>query len=392
MSSSEFQSYVNYLSTVMPTMAFYSSAILTPFGLLGCILSAIIFFANKTLNKTNMGYLYGWLAVFSLFSLLTEYILGGFVTGLPNMISFSSISNVTCKLNIFLIRICPHMASWFQAYITFDRFIQLKYPSKAFMFKKKRTINVFIALMVLFVCAVNMSNLFNSIVEIQISSSSSSIQNRTIQLNDSTTLPSAKTNMTNQTTTIKFCTASSQVSFASDIISAAMRTWLPFVLIASFNVMSIRLLTESGKRANLQISNDARSRREKDFTRVVLKLSFIFFAMNFPLSAVWVILNCYRSFTSPATSALVIACINIASRCSMILAYGYQSLTFYLNFTFNITFRGEVLKFFGKKLDLDELSTKDHTREREAQQLKTMPTKTATITTTKTRGLTAARK
>ena len=277
---------INNLNAVSSAIGFYSSAILTSIGIVGCTISSTIFFFNKPLNKTSMGYLYGWLSLFSLSSLLTDYFLTFLNSVIDNLNLMSTSANL-CRLMYYFIRICPHLASWFNLYYT--------------------------------------------------------LVSRTITLTQNQTTAANETILVNRTITSGSCTIPSAASFAADIVSAAMRTWLPFVFIILFNLLAIRALNESGKRAQTAHTSDARTRREKEFAQVVLKLSLIFFLMNFPLSASWVISNCYKAIAQPQ-SQFTLACLNLFSRCSLVSAYAYQSLTIYLNFTFNSIFKREIIK------------------------------------------------
>lgn len=345
--------YANYLNSLSTQISFYNSAVTTTIGLASCLVSALIFFFNRSLNRTNMGYLYGWLSVLNFLALVPEYVFTGFLPGVS--IALINASDAMCKLALYSIRVTTHMSSFWQAYISCERYIQMRYPTKATLLKRKSFINVVLVSLLLLICSINGINFLYGFTDFLVGSVTIS-SNRTVPFND--TFSSSQLVNITVPIVIKICSVSQINAFISDMVSAAMRTWLPFVFIITFNVLSIRLLVQSGRRVagTAQAFNDSRSRREKEFSRTVNKLSLIFFLLNFPLSISWVLLNFYRTFM-PNPLPLNLAILSMLNRVGLVLAYWHQSLTLVINILFNNAFRSEFMRLIGCRSLLKDAST-----------------------------------
>ena len=336
-----------YLNYIISQIGLYFSGILEPIGIISCLICAAVFFLNKNLNKTNMGILYGYLSAVTFSSMLADYLVGNFLLYLPSFSPFMNRSDTWCQTSYFLLRVTAHSASWLQAYISFDRLVQIKYPAKMSLLKNKLYINLVVLTLISLIFLANMGNWFLFVRETTKTDAAASIQNQTSfydeRKNQTTTNETIWLNRTRVVS--RACSGSAQVLLVTDVMSSVMRTWFPFVFLITFNVWSIRLLSASSKRVQATSTsspNEARSRREKEFTRTVHKLSAIFFFTNFPLSASWVCLNFYRSF-APDPSPTVIAGLGVMVRSTLALANGYQASTFFINLAFNKLFRQELL-------------------------------------------------
>lgn len=341
MSSASSLAYMSYLSSITNAIAFYSSAIINPIGILFSIIAAVIFFSSKSLNKTNMGYLYGLLSLSAAFSLSLDFLLSSFVNLLPYFgaltflagpLSFQN--NTWCRLSYYLTRLSSQMFSWLHAYISFDRLIQLKFPARFNWWNSRLVINFILLVILLLIVFINWPNLNYYVADVALAT-----LNQTISIRNGSQL------LYNRTVpiviTTKYCLSDQSNSLASDLISASMRTWIPLALIVLFNALTTRSLAKSSVRVNSK-SNQARQRRERKFTRTVMKMSFIFFGFNFPLSVSWIVLNAYRACCSSTAATVGIVEILLFNKLTIIIANLYQAKTALFSLIFNSLFRKEM--------------------------------------------------
>ena len=324
------QAYVNYINNVSNMFSLYFSGIAFTLGIVFNIISAIVFFTSKNLNKTRMGYLYGMLCLVDTLSLISNVLWIQFLPYIDAKYSFRLISDLTCKFNFFLNRTIVFTSSWLQCYISLDRWIDIRYPRRFKALSSYRTINLIIFGIIVAMCLIASENFFYTLTP---STKTTLVTNKT--LNGSTYLVS-----TVKTTTWT-CTSSSTFLFVAQIISATMRTWIPLVFLMVINVLTIRIMMRSRRRVSGSSDKQFYSAKERQFTVTVLTLNGIFFLLNFPLSIYW-ILNSIFNYFPTSVSARFLANLNLFYIISLSMAYFYHALTFFINIAFNSIFRQEI--------------------------------------------------
>jgi hypothetical protein len=130
MSSSQ-SDYIKYLNNVSNGISYYYLMITFPLGILGNLISLYIYTRPNLNRKTNTGFLYTWLCVFNLLSIL-QYV---FLTRSSSLFNFTI--NLPCGVVNFLRRTIFNWLSWMQVYISFDRFMAVYFPTKLIFMSKK---------------------------------------------------------------------------------------------------------------------------------------------------------------------------------------------------------------------------------------------------------------
>jgi len=123
--------YIAYLNAVSNGIVYYYLMITFPLGLLGNVVSLYIYMRPNLNRKTNTGFLYAWLCILNLFSIL-NYV---FIT--RSSILFNFTIGLPCGVAIYIRRTVFNLISWMQVFISFDRLIAVTFPSKVPIMSKK---------------------------------------------------------------------------------------------------------------------------------------------------------------------------------------------------------------------------------------------------------------
>lgn len=305
------ESQYSYVENATIALNFYFSAAILPFGMIFNGLSSLIF-NRQRLNKTTMGFLYGHLTVIDSISLLTGLVLVQFLPSLNINVMFES--NVVCKLGQFTLRVVQNLSSWIQVLISLDRYLNVCHPNRFLAMRKRKTLALIMLGTTLFVLAINVENLFFYVTRRQVF---------VVDLNT--------------TFVVKRCTADPAITFASDLITAFMRTWIPFCVMAFFSWRTTRQLWLSKKR----ILRTDSLKRERQFSLTVMLFNVLFFSFNAPVSISLILTNVYKYFPALTTPEAIQA-LELFKSISFSFSYFYQSITFFVNFLFNKIFRQEV--------------------------------------------------
>nr|QVK45687.1 G protein-coupled receptor [Proales similis] len=292
----------------------YFSFIGSPIGVVLNMISFYVF-SRPSLNKTNMGFLYMWQSAVDIILLL----LSTFVFASTRLygVSFIDASDFLCRVLTFLRRFILHASSWMTLFITFDRFMAVRLPTKLTELRKNKLhLSLVILAMFALIALVDVENLFYYLEQTEVVRG-------------------------NQTTVRSVCTASPLVYALSDIISIVMRTYVPFVLMTVFDALIVRRIVQSKNK-----SNRSSGRREKHFTAVVLAYNCVFFALNFPLSVIYIFTTIYN-LAHIELDPLPNAKFNTVFLSFVVLSLFMQAASFVFNFILNHLFRNEVLAIFG---------------------------------------------
>nr|QVK45686.1 G protein-coupled receptor [Proales similis] len=304
---------MNQLNNISSSLFNYMAIIVCPVGVVLNMFSFYVF-SRPRLNKTNMGFLYRWQSAVDIALLLiTTFVMNSFnVFG----ISFANTSDFLCRFLTFLRRFILHASSWMTLFITFDRFMAVRLPTKLTELRKNKLhLSLVILAMFALIALVDVENLFYYLEQTELVRG-------------------------NQTTVRSVCTASPLVYALSDIISIVMRTYVPFVLMTVFDALIVRRIVQSKNK-----SNRSSGRREKHFTAVVLAYNCVFFALNFPLSVIYIFTTIYN-LAHIELDPLPNAIFRTAFTSTVVLAFFMQATSFVFNFTLNYLFRNEILIIF----------------------------------------------
>ena len=232
-------------------------------------------------------------------------------------VNYAATSDLSCKLNSFLLRVFPHLISWLNVMMSVDRMTSVLYPNLYLLVKTNKficlaSVCVFIAL-----CMVNSINLWFKVMIVQ------RIFNPA----------------TNSTLVIRDCT-SEGLTQTRDLIGIVMRTLLPFTCMFVSNTALIVGLWRQKRR----MLNMTRSlMREFNFCVSVLAQNGLFILSLAPHSAAVIFQYTFIYYTSSTAnnSTRMFALINLAVICGICLSTYTVGYTFVVNLVFNRLFRKE---------------------------------------------------
>ncbi len=300
----------------------YLSLTVFPIGILLNAFSLYIF-SRPRLNKTNMGILNRWQLVIDIFLLAASAFVYRHHTILfPT--SFYLYSSTTCGLLTFMRRFTLHSSSWMTTFIAFDRFLYVHVSRNLKFMKSRIKLCLILVAMFILVAIVDIENAFFYLTIAE------AVKNMT----------DFSTNQTRQVSSVsKTCTASPEVSIASDIVSICLRTYFPTLIMVILDTYMIVDLRRSKKR----LSGSIRSKKETQFTFTVILSNILFFLFNSPLSVAYFVGYGLRGTGQPNK---VIEIYNFVFGLTLNIALLHQSLEFFIIVSINKLFRKELRKVF----------------------------------------------
>lgn len=109
-----------------------------PIGLLGNLISLLIFTRPNLNKKTNTGFLYSILCIVNIFT-IAEFT---FIANPQRFLYY--IVTLNCHMELFLQKSLHYLLSWMQVLICFDRFLLVIYPVKSKKMAKKVNFSILI--------------------------------------------------------------------------------------------------------------------------------------------------------------------------------------------------------------------------------------------------------
>jgi hypothetical protein len=307
-SSSSVESTIATLRSVSSIINTYSFYITTGIGLPFNLLSIFIF-TRPNLNKTNMGFLYGFKSAVDFNLIFTSIFVfrGNAYFGF----SMSTTSDFLCKLSTFLRRMLFHTSSMMCIVTTLDRFLFNIYPNRFSFVKKKLGMSIIIVAIFFTIGLANIPNLMFYLVV---------------------------------TNTTRSCTATNDVTISSDIISIFLRTFIPFGVMFTLNLIMLRKILK--QRSSL--TQTAISRKEHQFTIMVISFDLIFFFSNLPLALYYIFYNINLYLGTFTNNTLFRTQYTLVISATLALSFFDQTFAFFLNFALNKLFRQEILKLLSR--------------------------------------------
>jgi hypothetical protein len=315
----------NFYDKLTDSFSFYYTLIIPPTGLILNLFSIFIF-TRKSLNKINMGFIF-LIQTFAdclLILMLTVFLRSSILFG-ENL---ETASDIACKILTFSRRFFVHLSSWITVYITFDRFMFIKFPNRFAFLQDKKYIAIIIISIAMFLFLVDLESIFFFVNE-------------------------QKTFENNTTIIKKQCSALHSVSVASDIITIVFRSYLPLLLMLIIDIILVRHVFEAKRKLT---KSKLTSRKQLSFTLIVILSNFAFFTFNFPLSIAYILSNIYNYSGIKVESSYFIS-FNFYFQLAVYFSFLYQNFSFFIYFSFNSLFREEVLNLFRAKENKKTLST-----------------------------------
>ena len=123
--------YISYLNFVKVSVVRYFVLSTLPIGLIGNLVSIVVYSRPSLNKKTNTGFLYTLLCLSNLCVILY------FAFAFKSVEVFGYSISLPCGVSIFLYRSIWCFVPWFQAVACFDRFVLVVFPSKKKLMTKK---------------------------------------------------------------------------------------------------------------------------------------------------------------------------------------------------------------------------------------------------------------
>lgn len=315
------QAYVNNLKNLANSVNYYYSITIVPVGMVLNLLTIFVYSTGKLRKLTNnLSVFYIILGVYDILALSNSIL---FIQLLPTInIKLFNYSDELCKFISLWRRTVIQSPSWIQIIITLDRFRSVVCPSR-FGFMKNRLVLILMLASVFFVLMlVNLGHLWFYTVPVKTTVAEfNQTLNKTI----------------NKTTTSLLCTSSAHLATATDVMNVLLRSYIPFVIMFTLNIMLTRKFLQSKKNLNTKSS----MKKEYNFTMTVIGMNLTFFTLYTPWS-VWYIINQIVINTPGLQSNVLSANLNLFQSFAFSIAYLNNSFSFILNLVFNSLFRGQI--------------------------------------------------
>ena len=312
-SSNSSSSYDSDIINLDSKITYYFTIVSSAIGIPGNLISLIIFIRLALKSpKINMGLLYSCQTAIDLTALI--FILFAF-RGSPYLYGYlvTNINDSFCRVFMFLRRYMLQASSWMSVLISFDRFIFVIYQNRFQFMKNKLILSAIILSVMILVAIADIENFFYYI---------------------------SGTSMTSLYT----CIGSNAVTIASDIINMFLRTYIPMVLMVTFNSLMIYKIAKKDRSSQLGKKSSLK-KKEHHFTIAVFSCSVLFFICNFPLAIFFVFtdVNLYSGAfkNNPGLSDTFSFYTNVFIDVSLIV----QTCSIFMYMAFNKLFYKELITF-----------------------------------------------
>jgi hypothetical protein len=282
----------------------YSVISIISFGIIGNLISLLIFTRPCLNSKTNTGKLYTLLCVINLIAFVYVMIVRD-----PESFYFYNVQ-WPFETEHFIEIILLQILSWIKVLITFDRFVSVIYPIKGFRIMSKKW--------VLF------SIIFGMLIFILVVNSPYYIRVYTYTYGIETF-----------TATVGLMT--DEILITTETVNVLMQFFIPFLVMLSFDIKVIFRLRKS-KNGAKQSANNSKSSR---FTRNTLIIDFIYLFFNFPPTITYIYYVLTLIFNEIPMLAPVY--FEILSPLFKNFPHIYSSLLFILFIISNSIFRSELI-------------------------------------------------
>lgn len=286
-----------------------------------CNMMSIFIFSRLMRNKTNMGFFGICQSIIDIFVLVYIFLISR-STYLFH-INFSNTSDTSCRVLTYLRRVVLHVSSWMTVLTTFDRvvFILYGHRTKFNFMKSKRYLAAIILVILPVILILDTPNLF-------------------FYINKS-----------------KTCNTSLLALISSDIISILLRTYLPFLVMITLNLIMLRKIFK----LRTPMNQTCLSRKEYHFTVAVMVYDAYFFVLNFPLS-IYYIFNDINTFSdSFVNNTLFTAQYSLVSTFTVDLSLCIQTFSFFTYLFFNKLFKREFLHLIQRVFCVSSMNIKNTT-------------------------------
>ena len=307
----ETAAFIAYFSTIQHQYSFYSFLIVANVGFLVNFLNIITFILRgEKFSKNSMRFYNLLISTSNILALVASY-----VYLFPNtmgMQNFELISNISCILLSYALRVFLQLSSWLNVMTTLDRLICLTYPGRCKWSKDTRKLTVAALGLFLGLVLINLPNAWFK-------------------------LETQTTNAANET--LLLCTANANIVKLRDFLGVSMRFAVPFVLELLFNVVLIYTFIAQKKTLSICTRDMTREHR---FAFTILILNALYFVTDTPSIVMTILLNLsgFNQKIKPTTR--VQALMSLAYTFTLGLLLYRCTCLFFVNLLVNKVYRREM--------------------------------------------------
>lgn len=290
---------------------YYGSIILVPLGIILNALQFVVFATAKPFKHGNIGFLLSIFVSIETFSLAYSFIVYRYL--LNSGFDIQNENNFSCFTFIYFGRVVQQIPIYVQVFITFVNYLKVKYPFKFIFLRRKSMLLYSILIIIVFVCIINVPNLFYYFGYYDLNSNYS---NGKIQ-----------------------CTNSHVMSIFSNVSNLFTRCIFPACLMITLDF----LVGQTLKKSKMHLNKHDKLEKEKKFANILMLLDFIFVLFNLPISCAEILITIYQKILDYPDGSVTLASIKILHSVVTAFAYTFYFVPFFLNLFCNKVFRKELI-------------------------------------------------
>jgi len=286
---------------------FYSSITFVPIGLALNIVQMLVFnskYFDKTTKKSNIGFLMKIFVAADSLALFWNFLIYQSIIGYQY---FQMYSQMTCSLFLYLSLVIQQIPLYFQAFITFNTYLGVVYPYKFNSFKQKKNLIFSFLCIICFLLVLNLP---------------SSLRYLKIKSNGHTSCESIN----------------NQIHAITTVQTALFRCFLPYLIINTLNVLTLKKLVLSKSALKVSLVNERR------FAFVIEILGFIYFLFNFPFCCMQIFHVIGEYLFKLSLNSNTMIQMKMWQELSSAFAWFYYGIGFFINFYFNKLFKKSFFK------------------------------------------------
>jgi hypothetical protein len=321
-------SQADYLAFIAASFYSYETFMVVPLGTLFNIATVVVFLSSK-FKQTNFGFISSLVTLAHIQSLLLTCVIYKYL--IYRRIDLSLSSEAICFCYVYLMRFVQLVPSFLEVFLSAYQYLEITFIRDHFL-KKRAHILLTIGCQLALVALAHMPNLFRhrlvTVHTARVSASNYSVASYQIT-----------------------CSQSFELATLASVETFLLRAVIPITLIATFSYLIAHTLFKSRKLFKLpkHHRNDADSSiskrsshrlvtRELSFAFSLFVNNLVYFLLNFPVAVSYVIDN--FSGMGKVDGGVIFQIHNLMNALSIF----YSSLPFFINYSFNRTFRAQVNK------------------------------------------------
>lgn len=271
---------------------------------------ALFILARPRMLRLNISFLYIWQLLVNIF------VAGGYIFLLHSRLVFGShVVDQWCRLFVTIGFFLQYLSSWMVVVVALDRFLCVNYPTRFGFMREKKTMKVYLLIMLVFLGLVSSQRLFVS-MRIDLTS------NITIKLQLDTSFSCLDQIVL--------------VDFVSDLITNLFRCLLPACLVLYLDIGIVIGLIRSKAKLNTSLK-----RREFQFTLCILASTLSFLCVQLPIAVCVMCIYTLKFLRVSVSDEL----LSVYFQTSVEISLLYVFFDFFNLLIINRTFRYEVLYF-----------------------------------------------